>query len=194
MKAYKEYQKMQGLAATRLRLGLSQVSMAIELGISNSLLSQAENGKRSLPTPALAKLAALDIKLAATTSARAANMQPDWSAKERQSIQEKALKKEQQCIDRAAKLQSQLDAMKDRYEKLCGRIHKTTAVLEETVTAQAAETSFTDKHLQLHRDILLNKLSSCGPKPQTELRHKIALLHAEAHLHAMDAHPNPKGL
>ena len=60
MKGYRQLKKLQGIGATRLRLGLTQELFALELGMSRSLLSKVENRERSLPLAALAKLSEME--------------------------------------------------------------------------------------------------------------------------------------
>ncbi|MBC7937449.1 MAG: helix-turn-helix transcriptional regulator [Rhizobacter sp.] len=189
MKASKQYHKMQGLAATRLRLGISQQAMALELGISNSFLSRIENGERIIPAAALAKLSALEITIAA-----AATVQPlqavqgeTWSTAEKESFARAALDKGERCRQKAAKLQLDLDIMTTRYNQLCESLNKIASLISQPA-ANGEAAPGRASHLEKHRDAMAAKLGRYGRFAQTALRHKIALLYAEADLHTMDAY------
>jgi transcriptional regulator with XRE-family HTH domain len=64
---------MKGSTIIRQKLGISQLQMAEWLGVSRSLLTYYENGSRKLSTPALLKLARLEIMIHAIETKKAAN-------------------------------------------------------------------------------------------------------------------------
>jgi transcriptional regulator with XRE-family HTH domain len=72
MKTFKQYRRIEGIAATRVRLGLSQQEFADQLGISRSLVAKAEGRQRTLPTSTIVKIASLEILLAGANSAKVA--------------------------------------------------------------------------------------------------------------------------
>lgn len=174
---------MQGIAATRLRLGLSQEMFAIELGVSRSMLSKAENGVRLLPTAALLKLAALEISI---TAGAPAKLQEQMSkpatgtATINQSLPLVTATRHS-FITEAEKCKNKLDVLIARYKKVLLNMSQ----VELIMTGMVAENEkFAPGYLQLHRYKQLRKLKHCGPAAQDALRNKISLLYAAQALQA----------
>ncbi|RYZ48806.1 MAG: XRE family transcriptional regulator [Sphingobacteriales bacterium] len=187
MKGFRQFKKAQGIGATRLRLGMTQEVFAMELGISRSLLSLAELGKRSLPTFALAKLAALEVSLAGLETIRGAEAAAAGIQPEDQFDNDHAAAllhyKEMQCRANADKKQWDLDIMIARYGQL-------RTSLDEAEQLLANVPGDMDNSYHCTMNILCfslrRKISKCDIPAQNALRHKIALLHAEAGLHAVN--------
>ncbi len=187
MKSGKQYRKEHGIGATRLKLGLTLKALAMELGISESMLSRVEQGERRLSAGALAKLSSIEIEMAAVISVQ--NKRPYqevWSEVEKKSLAGKADAKAVRCRQRAAFLQASLNRMQDRYNKIC----KSLGELESLINSSEGSgdpLNFKPGHLQKHRDVLETKFRHCGKCAQIDLHRKITLLHAEADLYAADA-------
>ncbi|RYF89828.1 MAG: XRE family transcriptional regulator [Chitinophagaceae bacterium] len=186
MNAFTQYRRMQGLAATRIRLGLSQELFAMQLGISRSLLSKAENKTRTLPTEALLKFSALEMQLqkqalekqqqgkhrnaAAHSTAQQPDTAPAFDFKKDYTI-EASLKE--------VELQKMIAVYNNSRLRL--------AHLEMIISDADASVQFLPAFLEIQRFKLLRKLKTCGPAAQVALRHKITLLQAAAALQVM--HP-----
>jgi transcriptional regulator with XRE-family HTH domain len=187
MKAFNNYQKLQGIAGTRIRLGFTQEGFAMELGISRSLLSKAESHTRSLPMWALAKLAALEIMLAAAASAAVKNgirerVQPDSSRAEYEVSRMKY--KEMECTMRAERLECKLQLMMACYAQDCRSLDNINLLIK---AAEEGTQHFESCHLRMLRYTLETKVRKNGVSAQAAMRHKIALLYTASHLHALAA-------
>ena len=185
MRSFIEYKKMQGIAATRVRLGLSQEIFAMELGITRSLLSKAENKQRSLPTTALAKLAALEIALAAETTANMDMHSGPATVIESQGTEQASTifhYKEMACRAEAERKEFKLAIMLARYNEY----RRSLDQLNLLVLANGGDhPRFQPGKLEVSRFLVQQKLNKCDLPVQANLRHKIALLYAEAELHAV---------
>ncbi|RYZ35131.1 MAG: XRE family transcriptional regulator [Sphingobacteriales bacterium] len=191
MKGFRQFRKAQGIGATRLRLGMTQEVFAMELGISRSLLSLAELGKRSLPTFALAKLAALEIRLAGLETIRSTQEANASRQPVNQSGTDDATVllhyKEMQCRASADKKQWDLDIMVARY----GQLRKS---LDEAELLLANVADDMDNSYHCTMNILCfnlrRKIKNCDIPAQNALRHKIAMLYTEAAMHALNRRCN----
>lgn len=159
---------MQGIAAIRSSLGLSQQAFALELGISQSLLSRAENRQRSLPMAALARLSALEIQLVQAAGSRGNTTAPPPSASDPLTAA-----KQQKKITDASHYEATLHNMILRYEQLSKNLETTNSLVSN------AGSHFIPGHLELHRLQLLKKIKLCGPAAQEKLRQKIRLYKKE---------------
>lgn len=177
MIASKTYQTKNGLAALRLRLGLSQQAFAGQLGISRSLLGYAENHKRSLPTSALLRLAALEMVLhqqATQKNTKPACLQatfPIPHTSKKALMQQRIQTLHTSLRRRECELQRMLCAH--------GQAQQCLAQLDLLMTAGPAATGrFPAGALELHRYTLLRKLNKSGAIPQAHLLNRIEILQA----------------
>ena len=199
MKRLNSYVVKTGLVATRQRMRLSQTELALELGVSRSLVALVELNKRSLPAAALIKMASLEIQLAGAGFS-------DQPAKHRAPVLEQPTEPGPMlaapdmravfCRHRSIKLQQQLLAMADRYNSLNDDLHNFDQLIE--VTEQAVENdSRLAEQLRLsfwqqRRAKVASQLNKCDAPAQASLRNKIALLNAEMLLHeGMQKQYNP---
>jgi len=178
MKICRQYKKMQGLGALRMRLGLTQEAFALELGISRSLVSKVENKCRTLPTPALVKLAALEIKL--TEAGKTAGPAMLQSMAEEQAMKDQAALR-MYCLasnfrKKADRLQHQLQLLESSY----GQLRLCLQNVEWLLHSGSVTSGQGQGYLKMHRSILARKLTRCNLPMQVALRQKIALLRAAA--------------
>jgi transcriptional regulator with XRE-family HTH domain len=187
MKAFNHFKTMQGIGATRLRIGMSQEAFATELGISRSMVSMSERGERRLPMSALAKVSALEIRIAAAAMI---------SSKEQMHPMEQCegilnehspflfKYKAESCRLAADSKECKLQVMIARYNQL----RRSLDELELLVKTCPADTdSFQSRKLRFLQTELGFKLNRCSVAAQNALRTKIALLRSEAELHEMNA-------
>ena len=178
MKAYKEYRQLNSIASTRIKLGLSQEMFAIELGVSRSAVSKAENKTRSLPTAALLKLAALELSLAAEASDIV------------QSQYMKSLVKPETgptafklFNTRTGNLREEISRLLEKQNHLESEYEKLQTALAQVKLMEADEGTATGRfdpsYLPIRKYKLLRRLNRCGPDAQQALRSKI-LMHRMA--------------
>lgn len=178
MKAYKYYKRSQGIGAIRTVLGLSQEALAMELGISRSLLSKAENKTRSLPTTVMLKLVMLHTRMAGSSetpgpaeSKRAAAAHNLQGQDDGPALQ----LREQMRLD-ANLLEHRLQLMIAKHNNLVRCLHHVDSILAASEEKGLANAAF----LKVHRANLLLKVTKCDPALQVSLQKKIALLRAAA--------------
>jgi transcriptional regulator with XRE-family HTH domain len=182
MKAFKQYRKLEGIAATRIRLGLSQEAFALELGVSRSLISKAENRERTLPTSAYIKLAGLVITLTAANTA-GAKAQPHPVELEESCMNDHAPSvmhyREMNYRVEAESLQNKLTMMRARYQQ----VRQSLEQVELLIAARAdSDDQFSKSCLEMHRYNLCRRLNKCSLPAQASLENKIALKQAAAEL------------
>ncbi len=182
MKAYKYYKRMQGIGAVRIVLGLTQEAMAMELGVSRSLLSKAENKTRSLPTAAMIKLAALHARMVELQKTKENDTIPGAAAtaaatSELSNMPVFALIKKMEL--QAAQLQHDLNVMIHMHGHLVQCLANVEGLLYAPQNQDAGKGL---AYLKIHRAIIIRKITRCGPVMQAALRKKIALLRAAAAL------------
>jgi transcriptional regulator with XRE-family HTH domain len=175
MKTFKQIRKLEGIAATRIRLGMSQQAFAIELGISRSLLSRVENRQRTLPTATLVKLAVLEMALVTTDKTSG----PGYSMPGKDIGGHSPLSTvnftKTTCQLEVVTLQARLRHMMTRYAQAIqslSHIDKLMAAAENEVGR------FASVYLHVHRYNIRRKINKCNPAAQAALRYKIALLQA----------------
>ena len=183
MKAFKQYRRIEGIAATRVRLGLSQQEFADQLGISRSLVAKAEGRQRTLPTSTIVKIASLEILLAGANSAKSAERPHPVEVEEtylNDHAPSLAYHKEMRCRAEALSLQCRLDVMEAKYKQLRLSLDQVETLVE---TGKGKEANFGVGYFEIHRHKLCRTLNKCSMPAQANLRHRIALLYAEAELH-----------
>lgn len=180
---------MQGLRATRLRLGFTQEVFALELGISRSFLALCEKGARSLTPAALQKLSLIEIELDRNAKAgrKAVTLPAAWTMYRNETARiqfnDEALQSQMMASDCGIKLQKMID----RHNRILQQVAEVEMLLESTASGNGGP--FLPTHLILHRDMLLSKLEDCDLHAQTVLRHKISLHLAAASLYKSSASP-----
>lgn len=168
--------------SARTRLGFTQQQFADHLGVSRSLVSMAEQKKRLLPTPALVKLAELEIKMAGETMMEEQTMphpaetNPGYMNEVSQPMM---YYREMACRRQADDLSDKLTVMCARYRQLRANIDEMEKMLGNENSNAAL---FSPGFLEMHRHMLLQKLAKCSLPAQANLRNRIALLYAEAEL------------
>lgn len=164
---------MNGTKKIREQLGLSQYQLAVYLSVSRSQIALSETGRRSLPTGALVKLAALATSLQVTAKRPPIVLQQLFN---KQNALAKA--HTQRCNQKAALAKHQLNALQTQYQE-CEKIILATSHLLSNLPQ--------GKHY--HKDLLwlellqtetLKKMKACGPWPRTLLALKIQTLEQEA--------------
>jgi hypothetical protein len=84
------------------------------------------------------------------------------------------------CRAEALSLQCRLDVMAAKYKQLRLSLDQVEALIE---TGKAKETNFRVGYFEIHRSTLCRSVNKCSLPAQANLRHRIALLYAEAELH-----------
>lgn len=186
MKAYQQYKRMQHIGATRLRLGMSQQLFADAVGISRSHLSMVEAGKRTMPVLALAELAALEIRMAATATIEA---RENESTQHNPAITDQAENyilqlKAERCRMMAARKEADLAIIIARHQQYTLQLQQVDAMLN---IRPDDNSNFHHNNLQILRFNIHQKMEKCSIRRQEALRHKIALLRAEAELYEIRA-------
>ncbi|RYZ35277.1 MAG: helix-turn-helix domain-containing protein [Sphingobacteriales bacterium] len=174
---------MNSIAATRIRLGLSQELFAMELGVSRSTLSKAENRIRSLPTEAMLKLAQLEIHFAATVNDKLATAvlsdpPPINISPQKLNYLSKAMCGRYREIER---LEIKLQDLRSQQIKM----EYASFLLEiAEKKSDVQESGLDPRFLPLQRYGIFKKLQKCGPEAQEILRNKILIIKAAAALEA----------
>ncbi|RYY70769.1 MAG: XRE family transcriptional regulator [Chitinophagaceae bacterium] len=186
MKTYRRVNRSESIAATRIRLGLTQAKFAAELGISRSMLAKVEAKTRHLSTDASIRLASIEIATAgeATVAASAPALRGDTAICDGEHSFNALRYKEACCRLDAQKKQYELDQMIVKHKVYLDCLAQTDRLLQQ---AAAGAGQFYPGQLELHREGLIRKLSKCSLPAQAALRHKIALQYAAAELHLINA-------
>ncbi|RYY44789.1 MAG: XRE family transcriptional regulator [Chitinophagaceae bacterium] len=135
MKSSKKIKLLRGITAFRIVAGMTQQVFAQQLGVSKSLISMVENGKRKLPTPALLKLSRLEIKYHADINAsRAASDQQSCPFDDRplKNISDAA---ERSKIIRVQELKYELIKVRHRQQEM----NTAARILNELIPAAIAD-------------------------------------------------------
>ena len=181
MKAYTEYKRMNSIAATRIRLGISQEMFAMELGVSRSMVSKAENRTRSLPMPAMLKLAALELSLATEVTDKAVDAV--GTAADRPSF---TFRQTLAMVRTVGRCSSEIERLKEQLYKLETEHFKIQLGLKQVelmeMPGDSAVARVDPRYLPMRRYKLLKKLQKCGPPAQEILKNKVLLLTAAATL------------
>lgn len=178
---------MQGIGATRIRLGMSQTAFAAALEIFRSLLALVETGKRTLPTLALCKLAAMEIQTAAqeTLDCMATSSPADPALNTGQNHHLEILNcKIMKCRMTAAKKECDLALMSARYAEFSKNLAQVDALLANSPEDPG---NYHRNNMVIHRWNLKFKVDRNSLPAQNNLRHKIAMLYAEAALLELNA-------
>ncbi len=187
--------RINSLAITRARLGLTQQQMAVQLGISVSMIKQVETNRRFLTSDNLVKLAALEITMAnihkQVEEKLPVSMQ-EMDASADAGYQLEAIFQESRCRHLAKQLEKELKKMEVDYEQIKTTLYNLDAVA--TLTLKPND-PFLRTMMQV-RPKLMRKLIKCSLQAQVNVKKKIALLHAEAALnksiHPRYVHKNEK--
>jgi transcriptional regulator with XRE-family HTH domain len=171
---------MQSLKEIREKFSITQRQLAEFLNISRDLLARAENGSRSLPTPALLKLNKL---YSLSTSLKVVKDIPKPADEQKQTDKlspQPCLPAGrlnitiQRCRLMANKLQGDLDAMISLQHKTIFWHQIVQQLLSETVSQHER------LWLEIQLETARRKLLKCNTAKQLQLRLKIHMLFAEA--------------
>jgi transcriptional regulator with XRE-family HTH domain len=183
MKTYRQFKQSEGIAGTRTRLGFTQADLAQHLGISHSLLQKAEYGQRTLPVQSLAKLASLEVLMAADTTSTP-EVKPHPAEVENSYLNEHSPNvyqlKELHCRETILHLECKLALMEARYTQTRQTLDWVERMIDSGVGSQSP---FGTIQLEIHRAELCRRLSKCSQPAQAHLRHRIGLLRAAAEMH-----------
>ena len=190
-----KFQPINALASTRARLGLTQEQMAMQLGLSGSMVKMVETNRRFLSSGSLVKLAALEIRLAAIPQSSKAVLPPcvkELYANANDGYALQASCHAEHCISRATQQEKKLKKMQREHDQLLASLHNLDAML--TLDLDMSDPVM--GNLLVMRPRLLQKLTRCNPQEQAKMKQKIALLYAEASLnksiHPRYVHTNEK--
>lgn len=179
MKGYRQLKKLQGIGATRLRLGLTQELFALELGMSRSLLSKVENRERSLPLAALAKLSEMEKRLSLHPALPGGAMHLERP-------QHASLPTADFTMVRRAREEPQLKELRKKLEQMqqsYAVLGASMACMEQLMQADPGYPSNPGSvYLQIQCYTLQCKLKKCGPTAQNGLHLRIQLLEARMEL------------
>jgi transcriptional regulator with XRE-family HTH domain len=160
---------MRSIKQTRQILGLSQQQMAIYLNVTRTLLSMAEQGRRSLPTAAVLKLSQLEISLQSNVQYRAASFQKQAA---RDAAHIKAHTKK--CLRRAELEKAKLQKLTAAYQQCVQALMAMGYLLQNQPTKKDGLL------LAVLEAKALKKMSRCGYAVQVVLQLRIAALEHEA--------------
>ncbi len=172
------------LAQTRIKYGMSQQQLADHLGVSRSLIMMAEQNKRELPTDALLKFSALEIRYAALTeqSSPAPASEPDlhfWPVYRKAFRQLKD--RESYCRIKSLELERKLQQLETRYAACLDFMRLAGENPGEEMGDQSPATK---KRWQRQMEAITERMRTCDPLLQALLRHRMEHLQAEAELNA----------
>jgi len=170
------------LAASRAKLGLTQEQLAMQLGISKSLVKMVETNRRSLSTDKLAQVAKMEQQMDLLQLQN--NTELPESLKEIYSKTEASVDMSIEylglrCSHRAMKLKRQLKRMEREHESMRAGLLN----LEALQSMRPQSGKGIAENILLNRPALLKKIMKCSLNAQEMTRKKIALLHAESTLY-----------
>lgn len=165
------------LLQVRKKLGLTQQQLADELQLSRVSITMIEQGKRSLSTTALLKLATLEMQAQdkrAGDPGDSSSLHPAMAShyaviKSKRSCSVFMIQ-EASCRLKGRKLADSLQQMTARYEQL-------------NHWMKLAETMIETAELKKQKQAVQKKLDKCGLAAQGLLRHEISLAEAQASLY-----------
>jgi transcriptional regulator with XRE-family HTH domain len=181
MKLVKRQNGENGLLAIRKRLGLSQEQLASLLHVHRSTIKFAEQGKRSLPTAALLKVAHMEILLAGAPQQTGFE---DIHPAEKTAIRlcrrsyDRLFTREARCMLNSQKLAKKLAMMITLYQKT----REWLKLTESGVKANRKELPVA-RYWKKQQVLAINTLNRCGLPLQILLKSRIAILDAEAELY-----------
>ncbi|HEV7781649.1 MAG TPA: helix-turn-helix transcriptional regulator [Chitinophagaceae bacterium] len=173
--------KTQWVTVLREKLGLSQIQLAQQLGVSKAAISMVESDRRTLPGAALLKLVELEKKMTAAIDSNTLTGFPEHNKDlPVEATQEFSQPRQQQYDIQLNHLTAKLEVMEARYKKLRAQLQLVDKMLEKEPAGQPNGLILS---LQVQRDRIVSKISRCNPKEQSSLRNKIAVLNAEVNFH-----------
>ena len=171
---------MKSLQHIRQQWALSQQQLADYLGISRSVVSMCEQGKRELPVDALIKLGQLEISRNAAVKAKR-KPAADATGKgdnTQLALQMRPLEKRlASCRYKAAVLQHRLQRMQQRFDRATRQV----MVLEDQLNDSQGKKERLKTEIRLYE--LNKRRTTANPAAQFILQHHISLLLAEATAH-----------
>lgn len=173
MKAFKHYKRLKSATSLRLKLGLSQQAFARQIGISKSLVSMVENGRRSLPTQALLKIAELETTLAALEKSGSASLPGVGRATQKApGFRNKPMRAKINGMKHSEN-GVRLARMIERYQKTTDALRK----LEFLLDASGMEMTAAARQLwEISYNDLCVRLRSCDANAQAKLKATLARL------------------
>ena len=175
MKATKKLKKLQGIGATRVRLGLTQELFALELGLSRSLLCKVENRQRSLPLTALSKLAEMEKRLSSIVAARGQAIPAETLQNVTTTPDDDTRAPSARYELQLQRLQEKLIQMQQSYAALGVSLDCMEGLMNSDPGYPSNEGSV---YLQIQCFTLQCKRNKCGLPAQASLQFKIHLLKA----------------
>ena len=187
MKTIKRKPNLNGLATLRKKLGFSQELLAIYLSVHPSTIKLAELGKRKLPTPALIKVANMEITLAAKTKA---NEYQHIHPAEQPLLEvfkkkyDLLFERETNCRLLSHNLQKKLNQQMIRYQMIREKLQIIETAVQENEGDQLATQTW-----QTQQQFAIAIQNKCGLASQHLLKTRILILNAGAALYSnMKAH------
>ncbi len=172
MKFSKQQRVLAGVTRVRIHLRMTQESFALYIGVSKSLISRVENGKRQLPVKALHKICDLEKDWHFIVEAEAATLQ------KKEAATAKTLDKLQQI--QLYRRQLRLQELQYEYKKMTERYGQVTTAsglvkgLLNRCGHEAGSRERTILEFQLFK--LDQQLKSCCYATRVNKQNQIALL------------------
>ncbi len=167
------------LVAVRKRFGMSQQQLADHLGVSKSMVTLAERGKRDLGTQPLLKLAALEINYIAAPAAEPETEPPTPNEKliARCRKELKLYKfRAMRCRSQYAVMQQKLEMLEERYRECCN-LQRLLENLPWKNDKQIKK--YTPNPWISQLEVVQEKLENCNPVIQAIMRVRIEYLRRE---------------
>jgi transcriptional regulator with XRE-family HTH domain len=167
MKTRKKLKLLQGITAIRVKAGITQLALAQYLGISKSLVSMVENGRRKFPLAALLKLSELELQFQQQQGSEIPFKLPAYT----QSAAEASMRRLKESIKRnyLKQLQYRLKMMEELHEE-------TLASLQYLHRMQKDTAGITFNILELEKRKLLKRLERCDETACATIKGKITML------------------
>lgn len=179
MKTRKKLQLLGGITAIRVKAGVTQAAFARYLGISKSLVSMVENGRRSLPSAALTKLSELEIQFQQQPTLGTFSQQPVF----RESATVTSRRQLQEPVKR-----SRLMELQYRLKRMELLRQETLVALQYLHHIQTGTTGFTFISLGREKRRLTKRLGRCGETARAAIEGKITMLEIVLESYKMDKH------
>jgi transcriptional regulator with XRE-family HTH domain len=170
----------------RVNLGITQEEFADYLGVTRTLLSMNEKGFRSLPTPALLKMANLEIiyhnflKVVKSKKTSATARHPQLQ-KHHEKLKKSMRDHAAFCHDKKNVLQYKLEKMQKEH----AYAETWSLLLDDLLAKHQKEKSidFDPQWLEAQKKSTLKKMMRCGTASQAKLQATIQILGVEAQLY-----------
>ncbi|MBC7936489.1 MAG: helix-turn-helix transcriptional regulator [Rhizobacter sp.] len=170
MKLSKQIRILRGVTAVRVKMQMTQLAFAHYLGISKSLVSMVENGRRSLPAAALVKITQLEMAFDTARKGHAIMMPATIAINE--TADQQYIREGREAINRLdlARLQYRLKRMAEKYASSTNALQYLEWAMKLRAPSQESG------GLELAKQQLMIKLRRCIEPAQAKLKGKIAML------------------